>query len=101
MPVASSLRAFATQTLTVDDTVGGVGLNLTYVLATPPAQAVVLTLATAQIRWFADGTAPTATVGHQMNPTDVLTLNHPSELFNFKAIRTGAVSGVGTVSYYR
>lgn len=58
-----------------------------------------LTLETAEIRYRLDGTAPTSAEGHLLEPGDVLELFGSNVLANFKAIRTGATSGVLKCSY--
>lgn len=65
------------------------------------AQRAALTLETAQIRWRADGTAPTSTEGHLMEVGDEITLEGIATIGNFKAIRTGATSGVLKVTFER
>lgn len=72
-----------------------IGLNAVEVLSSKKA---LLTLETAQIRFRYDGTDPTATVGHVLNPNDVLRLEG-IQLQKFKAIRTGSTSGVLSVTY--
>lgn len=61
----------------------------------------VLTLETAQVRMTMDGTAASASVGHLMNPDDVITLDGTKQIANFRAFRTGGVSGVVQVTYFR
>lgn len=58
-----------------------------------------MTLETAQIRYRLDGTAPTATEGHVLDFPATLELSGATNLANFKAIRTGATSGVLKCSY--
>lgn len=101
MPQAADLRTFTTERITVDNTVGGVRLTVTNVVATPPAQSATLTVETAQIRWTKDGTAPTSTTGHLSNVGAVIYLDHPSDLWNFRAIRATSTSAVIQVSYHR
>jgi len=77
------------ESLTVDATVGGVGF------ATHAANIYALVTAeTAQVRFTVDGTAPTTTVGHLLNPGDTLELDSNEDIDAFRAIRTGAASGV-------
>ena len=57
-----------------------------------------LALETAQIRFRYDGGDPTATVGHLMNPGDILTLEGIG-VNNFRAIRTGSTDGLLSVTY--
>ena len=59
----------------------------------------LITCETAQIRFRIDGTNPTASEGHVLNPGDILRLNSNADIAAFKAIRTGSVSGVIKVTY--
>lgn len=60
----------------------------------PMATSVSARLETAQIRYTIDGTVPTTSVGTLLEIGDVLTLTGHDVLMQFRAIRTGAVSGV-------
>lgn len=51
-------------------------------------------LETAQVRWRYDGTAPTAGEGILLEIGDWLVLDRYENITRFRAIRTGAVSGV-------
>ena len=53
-----------------------------------------LTLETGQIRFRYDGDDPTSAEGHVMNIGDTLELTGHQSVTDFKAIRTGATSGV-------
>ena len=99
--LARTLQSFTTERITVDDTAGGVRLTLATWMAIPTAQAATLTVETAQIRWLKDGTAPSSTTGHLANVGTVIFLDSPQELWSFRAIRTGATSGVLQASYHR
>ena len=59
----------------------------------------LITVETAQIRFRIDGTDPTASEGHVLNPGDILRLNSNADIAAFKAIRTGSVSGVIKATY--
>lgn len=72
-----------------------VGLNAGAKLG---CKKVFMTLETAQIRFRYDGVNPTATIGHILNPNDVLRLEG-IQIQNFKAIRTGSTSGLLSVTY--
>ena len=65
------------------------------------ATKAVLTLETSQIRITTDGTAASATVGHIINPDDVITLKGTKQIANFRGYRTGGISGVLKATYYR
>ena len=81
--------ALAYESLTVDATVGGKGFA-----AVGTNTSAFITCETAQVRFTVDGTAPTITVGHLLNPGDVLKLNNNTDIAAFRAIRTGATSSV-------
>ena len=59
----------------------------------------LITCETAQIRFRIDGTNPTASEGHILNPGDILRLDSNADIAAFKAIRTGSVSGVIKATY--
>lgn len=61
---------------------------------------VEMTLETAQIRIRLDGTNPTASEGHIVERGDVITLEGTAQISQFRAYRTGAVSGVLKVTYF-
>ena len=77
------------ESLTVDATGGGVGF-----VGHAANRYALITAETAQVRFTIDGTAPTTTVGHLLNPGDVLKLDSNADITAFRAIRTGATSGV-------
>ena len=77
------------ESLTVDNTVGGVG----FAGHTANIYALV-TCETAQVRFTINGTAPTVDIGHLLNPGDTLKLDSNEDITAFRAIRTGSVSGV-------
>ena len=100
MPSASSLKAIAGERITIDNTSGGVRLTFSNFLSPPLAKSAMLLLETASVRWLANGTEPTSTTGNLAFSGDKIELNNPSELWEFRGIRTGATSGVGQVTYY-
>jgi hypothetical protein len=77
------------ESLTVDATVGGKGF-----VGHAANVYAFITCETAEIRYTVDGTAPTTTVGHLLSPRDVLILDSNADIAAFRAIRTGATSGV-------
>ena len=101
MPQASILQTFDQEDLTVDATVGGVRLTLSYILTTPPAKAATLTVETAQIRWTCDGTTPTTTVGNPMDAGDSIVISGAQNIKQFRAIRTGGTSGSLNVTFLK
>lgn len=85
------------EAITVSSTAVGMS-SATYNPAGTAAQACILTLADAQVRWSVDGVAPTSTVGHVFDVGATLTLRREADFQRFKAIRTGSTDGVLTVS---
>ena len=85
--------------ITVADT--AIGLTSAKLTADPRPKKVVITCETAQLRYRIDGTDPSATVGHLINPLDSLVLEGYSQLNNFKAIRKGSTSATIFCSYLR
>ena len=84
------------ESITVDNTVGGVGLTgATY----GTSRYALITAETAQMRFTVSGNAPTTTHGHLLNPGDTIYLDSLADITAFRAIRTGSVSGVLQVSY--
>ena len=63
------------------------------------ATHAVITAETAPMRFRIDGTAPTASEGHLLNPGDTVTLTSAADIAAFRGIRTGATSGVIKVTY--
>jgi hypothetical protein len=74
----------AHESITVADT--AIGLTDATIVG---QQKAFLTVETADIRFTADGTTPTTTVGHLASPGDIIELER-DELPRFLAIRTGA-----------
>ena len=72
----------------------------TTVTSATPATFALLTVETDQIRWFADGTTPTASFGHLMNVGDVIELQGTNAIVNFRAIRV-TTTALLQVSYGR
>jgi hypothetical protein len=86
------MSARAKESLTISNS--AVGLTSTNYVASGnlrKVDKVVCTLESAQIRFWVDGSTPTATVGHILNPGETLTLENYDEVRKFLAIRTGTV----------
>ena len=81
--------------LTVADSAIGL-TSATYLDAT----RAEMTLETAQIRIWVDGTDPTASEGHLVEVGDIIILNSVAQIAGFKAIRTGGTSGVLKATYF-
>lgn len=99
--VLNKYAAYDYETITIDNTSGGVGLTSGKLTTTPRPKRVFITVEDAQIRYRVDSGAPTSTVGHILNPMDIITIEGIHNLTNFKAIRTGATSGKLQVTYER
>ncbi len=97
--VIGKLSGYDYESITVDNTSGGVGFTVGKLTTTPRPKRVYISVETAQVRYRYDGTAPIATEGHILNPMDILTISGIHNMNNFKAIRTGATSGVLKVTY--
>ena len=89
------LVPFAHETLTVADT----AVDLTSATYSDATRAE-MTLETAQIRFWVDGTDPTASVGIPVEIGDTIVLNSAAQIANFKAIRTGSTSGTLSIQYF-
>ena len=76
---------------TVDGTAGGLSVTEGDGVH---AEGAIITVETAPIRYWTDGTVPTAANGHLLNVGDVLELTSRGEVRNFSAIRSTGVSGV-------
>ncbi len=89
------LVPFDHETLTVAAT--AIGLTaLTYL----NAERAEMTLESGAIRMWDDGTDPTASVGRIVQIGNQIILNSRAQIANFKAIRTGAVSGKLSIEYF-
>ena len=67
--------------------------------APPDATYALVTVATGAIRFWLDGTDPTATVGHVAEPGATIELESLSEVHQFRTIRRDGTSGVLSVSF--
>lgn len=94
------MDAVGFETLTVDNTSGGVGPGTASATAAfgEANYAVFGPLETAQVRWTAGGTAPTTTVGHILDPGD--SLIYTGDVSAVRFIRTGGTSGSLPASYF-
>jgi len=93
----TGLIPFAYESKTVNATSGGVALTSgTY----DDATSAELTLETGQVRFRMDGTNPTSSEGHLVEVGDTISLKSAAQIAAFKAIRTGATSGVLKATYF-
>lgn len=88
------------ETLTIAGTaVGLTASNYAVTTGRKDVDKVTLTLETAQIRYWVDGSTPTSALGHLMEVGETIVLENYDEVVNFRAIRTGSTSGVLSVTY--
>jgi len=99
--VIGKLEGYDTEEITIDNTVGGVGLTAAKLNSTPKPKEAFIFCETAQLRYYYDGTAPTTSSGFPLNPYDSIRIKGILNMENFKAIRTGATSAKITVCYER
>lgn len=91
---AVGLIPFDHEVVTVADSAVGL-TSATY----DDATRAEMTLETAQIRKWADRTAPTPSVGQIVEIGDIIVLTSAAQIAGFKAIRTGSTSGSLSVEY--
>lgn len=95
---ATYAYAVQSEVITVADT--AVGFTAANITSAGNVTKAVCTLETAQIRFYSTGATPTAAIGHLLNVGETVTVTGTWPVKNFKAIRTGAVSGTLTCSYF-
>ena len=107
------LKAFNYEAIAVDDTTGGKGFTVaSYTGSTTDAghgsglyprrcKLVVVTVEDQNLRWTADGTAPTAAVGHLAQPYDTIVVEGYDNITAFRAIRATGTNSAIKVTYYR
>lgn len=100
LPVAASEKVTYEQ-VTVAGTSIGITSTITNPLGSPQQDTCNLRLETAQIRYRMDGIAPTSSVGMPLDVGDVLEIKTNEDAQRFRAIRTGATSGLLNVECYR
>lgn len=87
---------FAYESLTVADS----AIGFTAATATNAIRALV-TAETAEMRFRYDGTDPTASEGHVIRAYETIALEGPQNISQFRAIRTGGVSGTLKTTFER
>ncbi len=92
--IQGEFSSYESETISVD-TVIGITNTLLQQEGKPPVKKAICSLEGAPIRFWLDGTAPTASLGHLVNPGDVFEIEGINNIRNFKAIK---VSGIGTLS---
>ncbi len=96
--IANLLNIFAFETISIEAV--AVGFTAATIVNSNDAYAkkALVTVESAQLRWRCDSN-PTSTVGHLLQPGDVLILIGSENIRNFKAIRTGSTNAKISVSY--
>jgi len=98
--IAGLFKAFAFEQITISTAVKTL-TSATYRFDSSgeKAKRALITCENAQIRYTYDGTTPTASVGHLLNPMDILVLTGSDNISNFKAIRKGSTDGQISCTY--
>ena len=96
-----SASAFAFETLTVADTALGFTAATYQPVNDVGAKRALVTCAVAQVRFRYDGTDPTSAVGHILDAGDKLEIEGYTNISLFRAIRSGASSGIISVTFER
>lgn len=94
-----SAQPFAYEAITVSSTSIGF-TSATYNPAEGQASQALITIETNPIRFRGDGTAPTATEGHVINPGQMIDVCGSLAVRNFRMIRTGS-DATARVTYLR
>jgi hypothetical protein len=96
----TDLEAFAFETISVAGTaVGFTAATWRDPSSGSAAKLAVVDIETAAIRWRADGTDPTATVGHPVGIGGQIKVYGGEDLTSFKMIRQGSTASA-SVTYY-
>ena len=98
----SYLTPYAYESITVSNTAGGIKLSSSkFTQSGIQACRALITAEVNEMRFTLDGTVPTSSVGHLLEPGQVLNLDNSDEIQQFCAISTGSTSGVLQVTYFR
>ncbi len=101
MPYEGTSSAFAYESITVAATAIGFTTATCRPTNAPAASRAICSLETGQIRFRYDGTDPTAAEGHILDTSRTLEVVGIQNILNFRAIATGATSGILKVTYER
>lgn len=93
--------AYSFETVTVAATAIGITSSVHSPSTGKAAVRAFLSLESGQVRYRYDGTDPTSAVGHLLQAGDAIELEGDTNIRNFRAIRTGAVSGSLSVTVER
>ncbi|MEE9354192.1 MAG: hypothetical protein V3U75_01245 [Methylococcaceae bacterium] len=94
-----STNAYDYESITVADTAIGFTAAKLKPSSTDTPKAAICTLETGQIRFRTDGSDPTSAEGHLLKIGQQLIVESFDSMKGFRAIRTGATSGVLKVTY--
>jgi len=89
---------FAYESLAIEGTAKGL-TSTVYAPTGKQAMRAIITVEDAQIRYRIDGTDPTATEGHLLNPMAVLVVIGPKAIATIRFIAKGTTAGKISVSY--
>ena len=93
---------FASETLVVSTTVKTLTAGTYAPSDQRPAGYAEITVEEADLRYWKDGSTPSATAGHRRKvDTEILSLHGIHEISNFKAIREGGTDSKIRVTYFR
>ncbi len=93
---------FASETLVVSSTAKILTASVYAPADVRPARYAEITVEEADLRYWKDGTTPTATAGHRRKvDTEILSLHGIHEISNLKAIREGGTDSKIRVTYFR
>ena len=96
---AFRLTPFASESIAVRGTVAVLTPKI-YNQQSYKAQIAIFSVETADVRFWMDGSAPTATAGHVMKAGDYFSLCSPSMIERFKATRASATDAIVRVTYF-
>ena len=101
LSVIGKHKGYDYEELAITDAAAGVGFTASKLNATTPPKRIYITCETAQCRFRYDGTAPTSSVGHPLNPFDQIYIEGLPNMKNFKAIRTGSTNALLRCTFER
>ena len=93
---------FASETLVVTNAVKTLTASVYAPDDVRSARYAEITVEEADLRYWAEGSTPSATEGHRRKvDTEILSLHSITEITNFKAIREGVTDSKIRVTYFR
>jgi hypothetical protein len=91
---------YAKEIVTVANTVTSL-TSSTYTANGAKEARALITNEAGEVRFWLDGSTPTANEGHILGVGDLTALENLDQIRGFRAIRTGANSGILSVSYLK